>query len=356
MLGVLAMALVGLLAWTASSPRSGGNEATVTDQLALEATASSPSAEATSSAVEVAVPISKRAFPDGAGVPNVLLTKDRPSADALASSGLQGLFSAPLLLTDAQQLSPETAAEIDRFGDPDIHLLGGSEAVSPAIEKQLADGGHAVHRHAGPTGLQTSIDIARRHFGSADTAVLTSIGGTDADALEVLAEALPASSLAAARQLPILFTPPYALSPTTAEYLRSSPIQNVLVVGDDSVIGDEVLADIAILGLAAQRVSGDDRYGTAVAVAESRGFINAGDAPVVILVEGSAEGAWPSSFLAAVNTGRFGGAPVLLADGDRLPQQTRDFLTPPEGQSSFILCSPGVSEAACSEARGLVNR
>src|SRR5680860_922368 len=320
MLGVLAMALVGLLAWTASSPRSGGNEATVTDQLALEATASSPSAEATSSAVEVAVAISKRAFPDGAGVPNVLLTKDRPSADALASSGLQGLFSAPLLLTDAQQLSPETAAEIDRFGDPDIHLLGGSEAVSPAIEKQLADGGHAVHRHAGPTGLQTSIDIARRHFGSADTAVLTSIGGTDADALEVLAEALPASSLAAARQLPILFTPPYALSPTTAEYLRSSPIQNVLVVGDDSVIGDEVLADIAILGLAAQRVSGDDRY------------------------------------RAAVNTGRFGGAPVLLADGDRLPQQTRDFLTPPEGQSSFILCSPGVSEAACSEARGLVNR
>jgi len=301
----------------------------------------------------VAAEMSQRAFPGG-DAPNVLLAQESASADALAASGLQGLLSAPLLLTASDVLSPETTAELDRLGDPEVHILGGSVAISLEIEQQLVAAGHTVHRHAGATGPHTAVDIAGRHFASIASAVLISLGTPGLGPAEAVVDSLPASSLAAADQLPVLLTAPDHLNPITAEYLATSGIERVLIVGDGSVISDQVLAQVQALGIEAVRVAAADRFSNAVAVAHSRGFANASDASVVVLAQGEVGSAWPASFIGSINTGRFGGAPMVLAEGATLPQPTRDFLTPEEPARTFLLCAPGVSEATCAEGRALV--
>lgn len=303
----------------------------------------------------IAADMSQQAFPRG-GAPNVLLARDTPSADALASSGLQGQLSAPLLLTASDVLAPETVAELQRLGDPQIHMLGGTAAISAEVEQQLVEAGYGVHRHAGLTAPHTAVDIATRHFASSQAAVLVSMGGAGSDPSEAVANALPASSLAAAEALPVLLTAPDQLTPVTAQHLANSGIQQVLVVGDPTVISEQVVAAIQGLGLEVVRIASGDRFSNAVAVAQHRGFTNAADASVVVLAQGEVQGAWPASFIGSINTGRFVGAPMVLAQGATLPAPTRQFLTVEQPATTFVLCTPGVPESACAEARALLGQ
>lgn len=296
----------------------------------------------------LAVEISQQVYPDG-GAENVLLSRQRPSVDALVSGALQGLLDGPLLLTASDQLSDETAAEIDRLGAPSVHILGGEQAVSTDIEQALIDAGHNVHRHAGSTGAETAVDIASRHFEDATTAVLAPAFGADAVDDDVLAEALIAGGLAATRRAPVLVTGPDALTQSTAEHLQASAIDSVTVVGSRDHIGTEVMSDLAALGIAAIRVAGEDPYGTAVTVAESSSNT---DERVVLLVDGEAENIWPGASIAAVYAGREE-APIVFALGDSLPEDSRAYLAAlPTGAS--VQCMPGVTEAACDQARDLL--
>jgi putative cell wall-binding protein len=299
-------------------------------------------------AVGQAVAASQQAYPDGQAE-NVLLARAAPSAEALAAAGLQGLFDSPLLLTDSVVLSPETAAEIDRLGTPSIHILGGDRAVAPAIEEQLAATGHATHRHAGPTGVETAISIAELHFPDATTAILTRAYDSSADATDAFADSLAAGGLAAAQQLPVLLTGAGGLSQTTSAYLERSLVRSVVVVGDVTAIGGQVVTDLADLGIESSRVAGPDRYGTAAAIAQLPQFT---DASAVVLVEGSRASVWPGGSLAAVIAGRED-APILLTDSDELPEATAAYLEARRFVPTRLVCGPGVTATACAAAEAI---
>lgn len=299
-------------------------------------------------AVEQAVAASQQAYPDGQAE-NVLLARAAPSAEALAAAGLQGLFDSPLLLTDSAVLSPETAAEIDRLGTPSIHILGGDRAVAPAIEEQMAATGHATHRHAGPTGIETAISIAELHFPDATTAILTRAYDSSANATDAFADSLAAGGLAAARQLPVLLTAAGELSETTSQYLERSLVSNVVVVGDLTTISGQVVTDLADLGIESARVAGSDRYGTAVAIAQLPDFADAG---AVLLVEGSRASVWPGGSLAAVIASRED-APILLTDSDELPEATATYLEARRFVPTRLVCGPGVTATACAAAEAI---
>lgn len=301
-------------------------------------------------ATEVAVALSREAFPNGEAE-NVLLARQQPSVDALVAGGLQGLLDGPLLLTTPDSISPETAAEIDRLGRPSVHILGGEQAVSSAIEAQLVAAGHDVHRHAGTNGIATAIDIAARHFPDAEAAILAPSFGADTEATEVLARALTAGGVAAARQQPVLLTNAGGLSPITSSYLQGSFISRVLIVGSEEEISPAVMQDLAELGVSATRVAGEDRYATAVAVSGADGFTGAGD--VILLAEGSGDTLWPGISIAAVFAGRED-APIVLSNGDALPDATRSYLEARSGDGVEVECMPRVAESACVEARNIV--
>jgi putative cell wall-binding protein len=303
------------------------------------------------SPLSTAVALSRWAFRDAVPA-NVLLIRESPSFDAVASGGLQGLLGGPLLLNSVGTLATETAAELDRFGRPTIHILGGPDVVPLSVEQQLAASGHMVHRHAGPTAMSTAISMAELHFPGADSAILVRHDAT-VDPLQAVADTAAVGGFAAARQLPVLLTEPAELSVITADYLKRSVIRRVLVVGDEVAVSPRVVSDLRGLGIVPTRVGGIDRFSTAVAIAAERGYETAAEAGVVLLVEGSGTSGWPSAAIAALHAARLPG-PILLSNGADLPAATRDYLIT-GSPSTQLVCMPGVSPTACSAARAALD-
>lgn len=57
--------------------------------------------------------------------------------DALSASGLAGLEGCPVLLTESDCLSKQTASTIRRMGVKHVYVVGGTASVAPVVENQL---------------------------------------------------------------------------------------------------------------------------------------------------------------------------------------------------------------------------
>ena len=90
-------------------------------------------------------------------------------------------------------------------------------------------------------------------------------------------DAVVAASAAGALGAPVLMTPPDELRADALEFLQRVGVSKALVVGPDTSgggehgpgrgVGEEVLEALGDAGISAERVAGDDRYGTGVAAA-----------------------------------------------------------------------------------------
>src|SRR5687767_8278636 len=100
--------------------------------------------------VGAAIAFSRLTFRDGAD--EVVLGRDDDFADAFASGGLQD--SRPLLLTPSGELDERTAAELSRLQPRQLYLLGGSAAMTPAVEASVKAMGMSVTRLSGPTRVE----------------------------------------------------------------------------------------------------------------------------------------------------------------------------------------------------------
>ena len=85
---------------------------------------------------ETAMAISKHFYPDGAD--RVYLATGANFPDALAAASGAGINHAPILLVPPTGLTPALRAEIARLAPEEIFILGGTGAVSAAVELSLA--------------------------------------------------------------------------------------------------------------------------------------------------------------------------------------------------------------------------
>ena len=286
--------------------------------------------------VDVTVELSRATFPDG-GARTVLIGREDVFADSLASGVLQD--EGPLLLVPTDGPVPaRTMAEIRRVGATDAVVLGGESAVSSAVAEELAAEGLTVQRLSGPTRIETAIDVARQRP-SATTAILARAGGVEGNPSSGFADTLAAGGWAAAEGWPVLLTQTDQLTTSTREYLASSAITTVNIVGGTAAIGQAVEDALRGMGLSVTRVSGADRAATALAIADARGLGQAADVERIILVDGFSEDAWAAGFGAAAQSA--GGAvdadsgdregapaPLVLGNVDSLPPATVEYLQP----------------------------
>jgi hypothetical protein len=196
----------------------------------------------------------------------------------------------------------------------------------PAYQTKIAD--ESV-RFAGQNRYDTAITVSEGNWadaGSSDglpaNAVVLSRGDTFADALG-------GSALAAAKQGPLLLTPPTSLLPATAaeiqRVLGNDPSKTVYLVGGVGALSTAVEDAITALHYKAVRVSGSDRYGTAVAVANA---INPN--PDLVLVATGLN--FPDALSAGAVAGAFdvpgsgASAVVVLSANEAMPVATTNYL------------------------------
>lgn len=285
--------------------------------------------------VSSSVAWSESTFPDGS--PFAVLGRADLFADSLASSGVQGALGAPLLLTPTDSLDARVAAELDRLGVDRVAIMGGTAAISPAVEQALRAEGYGVDRIAGRDRIGTALAAAQAYHPGAQSALLVRAFG---EGTRAFADTLSAGALAASSDRPVLFTASTALTPAVGDYIASHGLDTVTLVGGEAALSTAVEEAVAATGAETERLAGGDRFGTAAQVAAQTG--PEGGTHITV-VDGMAADAWADGFPAASRK-----APVVLSDGDDLPPPTAGMLI---GGGPAVICGTSVTDTACARAK-----
>jgi putative cell wall-binding protein len=185
---------------------------------------------------------------------------------------LTGAFAAaangegPLLLTRSDSVPPRTMQALETENVDEVILLGGTAAISAAVEAQLRAAGYTVSRLQGATRYETAAAIARDGAGI--------IGTIDGDRSALLSsgqnfpDALSGAPLSFAAGLPSLLTPPTSLHPATLSVLRDLNITQIFLLGGPAAVSQDVEDTLRREGFGVTRLAGGNRSGTSVEVFE----------------------------------------------------------------------------------------
>lgn len=241
-----------------------------------------------------AVSISRHRFATG-GADSVYLARGDVFFDAMAGGALT---DGPVLLVPSCQGVPSTvAAEIARLDPQRVVALGGTTSVCDASLTTAADG-RATDRLDGANRFETAASIAQEAFPQGSDRVYLALGDNVPDAIV-------AGTLSDG---PVLLTDPNrtSVSQATRQAILDLDAQEVIALGGTASLPQHVLA-AAAQGLPTDRISGANRWATAVAIAEhaypgtlDRAFIARGD---------------DTNFVDAVAAGVLTDGPVLLTRG-----------------------------------------
>ena len=278
----------------------------------------------------------------------VLLATGVKFPDALTGNYLAGAIGdTPLLLTLPDAVPGVTRAALETLGAKNVIILGGTVAVSPAVEDDLNDD-FAVERVGGTNRYETAEDVANRAasgtvgmvdtgtVGMGDTGTVGMFEGLRTAVLgsgEAYPDVLAAGPLGYAAGFPITITFPNSLRPETRRVLEDLDIQKVIIVGGTDAISAGVETEVETLtGNDARRVSGPTRFDTATAIANFAYDDLDFDASHVNLARGDdapAPSGLPQGFADALTGGPHGGndrSPIVLTNPNTLPAVTRTLL------------------------------
>ena len=224
--------------------------------------------------VQTALQISRATFPLNS-VDTVIIASSDSWPDALVGTSLAGAHASPILLTSPGSLYGALPGEIARLGATKAVILGGTSAVSPAVEASVKSllGAANVKRIGGANRYETARLVA------AETVSITGCY-TNGTAFVTTGlnfpDALGAGPLAAARAWPIYLVPAGGLDATTANAMKSIGVTKALVLGGTTAVPASVdAALVSQVGATSTRLSGPSRYDTAAVVA-AYGVANAG--------------------------------------------------------------------------------
>ncbi|MYL31569.1 hypothetical protein GLW03_17255 [Halobacillus halophilus] len=256
----------------------------------------------------------------GMAVEHVVLATGQDFPDALAGSPLASMYAAPILLTKQNALPEITKSALQVLNTKSVTILGGTGAVSKQAEKTLKQMGIQVDRIAGRDRYATAAAIADE-LPPTDEVVIAS-GRTFPDALAV-------GPVASMYLMPILLTEKDSLPKATGEVLKS--YDTSFVIGGTGAVGSNVFKQLPD----PNRISGQNRYATSVAVAD---YFDLDPFQVTIASGGHFADALSGSVLSY-------GTPLLLTPKTKLDPSVKAYMKQNDTFMFTILGGPGaVSE------------
>ncbi|GGK71818.1 cell wall-binding repeat-containing protein [Ornithinimicrobium pekingense] len=242
------------------------------------------------------------------GTPLAVVATGASFPDALAGAALAGGGGGPVVLTRGDSLSDSAKSALVALRPRTIVVTGGPGAVSDSVlgAIQQATGVRPV-RLAGGDRYATAAAVAGQFPSGVDVAYVT--GGAD------FPDALSGSALAAAQDAPVLLTRQGSLPTSTRDALARLKPRRIVVLGGTGAVGAAVVDELKALAPTVQRISGANRYATAVAVSAQV----APGVPVVYLASGTG---FADALSGAARAGSLG-APLLLTRPTDVPSVVR---------------------------------
>ncbi|NMH67675.1 hypothetical protein HF072_02580 [Bacillus sp. RO3] len=207
--------------------------------------------------------------------------------------------------------------EIDGFM-ADYSVTAGTYYVSVKDSKNLANGEEYVivpsqfslepyvDRLFGADRYETALEIALQGWGFGTDEIILATGSNFPDALA-------GAPLAYHKDAPILLTTKGSLHPAVEEAIYELGVNKVTILGGPGVISNDVVNELKDLDVSVTRISGKDRYETAVAISKK---LPKNDTAVVVSGKNYPD-ALSIASIAAQN-----GYPILLSEKETIPATT----------------------------------
>ncbi|WP_350342405.1 cell wall-binding repeat-containing protein [Proteinivorax tanatarense] len=271
--------------------------------------------------IETAISVSQEGWQDGSKV--AFLANGSEFADALSGTTLAHSYDAPILLTHKNHLSRFVGDELKRLGVDTVYILGGVNAVGKEVETELEKLGFNIERIAGVDRYHTAAKIGENLGGQKDTVVLAT--GLD------FPDALAVAPFAAQLSYPVLFSRNSGSLPDfTREAIEDWRVENVIIVGGESVVPKEVEAELEGMGINVSRLAGNNRYQTSIEIVD---YFTDGDFTDAYVATGeNFADALTGAGLAAKRE-----APVLMINDSIIPAYVEQYIQEVSGGRGYIL-------------------
>lgn len=185
------------------------------------------------------------------------------------------------------------------------------------------------HRYAGSNRYATAVEISKSQFDKADTIILAN--GTN------FPDALAGVPLAYAKNAPILLTQKDKIPEVTKGETLRLGAKNIILLGGEGAISEKVEKELKGIFQNVTRIAGDNRYGTATAIANQ---LNKAPKELFFVYAGDFADALSVSTVAAVKR-----APIiyLRTDGE-LDKDTKAYLDSVKGKitNAYVIGGTGV--------------
>lgn len=210
-----------------------------------------------------------------------------------------------------------------------------------------------MNRIGGEDRVATAIKVYETHR-SAFTSSTAFIARSD-----VYADSLSATPLAAALKAPVLATQRDALDSRVAEAIKRQSVTKVVLVGGQAALSPAVENSLKAAGVSVERIAGQDRYETALKIADAviaakGGATGAGQTANGTVLGAAGEGSVPvflatgtnfADAMAAGSAAAARGGVVLLTQGNRVTGATLEFLKSGKAASVTSVGGPAVAAA-----------
>ena len=211
--------------------------------------------------IETAINISKQTFNKAK---TVIVVRHDLFPDSMTASVLAKLKDAPILLNPTDKLDSRVADEIKRLGAEEIIIVGGQNSVSEKVREELKayDSDKNVERIAGADRYGTSEMVAKRVVGitgKKNTGVVASG--------QVFPDALSVGTFASRDGYPILLVKKDSIPSQIERAIKDLEINKTYIAGGTNTISKSTEAKLpGVL----ERMAGNTRYETSVAIAKSK--------------------------------------------------------------------------------------
>ncbi len=292
-----------------TKPSGGGSGGTYTPTPTPKPTPGNGGRVSGNDRIETAIEISKKYF---GKADTVIIVRNDLFPDSMTASVLSKLLKAPILLTKTDELDNRVKEEIRRLGAKEMIIVGGETSVSNAVREALKefDSDKSVERIAGRDRYATSEAVARRVVG---------ITGKKHQAViasgEVFPDALAVGPFAAREGLPILLVKKDVVTDSVKKAVKDLDINSVYIAGGLSTVSSKAES---MLPKTLERMSGRDRYETAVAIAKSK-FAKSEEAFI-------ANGEVFADALVISPVGGLKDQPILLVKNEQAPKSVIDYV------------------------------
>ncbi len=286
-----------------------------------------------------AVEVSKRGFPTGAST--VFIASGATFPDALAAGPAAGTLGASLLLTPPTALASVVRDEIIRLNPDTIYLVGGTGAVSTAVENALKVLQPNTIRLAGANRYATGAAIVEEVWGGTTVPEVFIATGRN------YPDALSAGAVAAAEGVPVVLvdgsrsTVPQA----TIDLIADLDPAQITIAGGISAVSAGIASQLdAAFTAEVRRLAGANRYETSAAINLDAYPTNAG----VIYATGT-------GFADALAGAAFAGRaqiPVYLVQPGCVPEAAIDAIWSGTTTNLFLLGGPGALSTAVESLTG----